>query len=64
MNEEWAMDFVTDSLASSRHVRILTVVDVFTRECLALEADTSLGSRRVIRVLERRISERGKPLRI
>jgi putative transposase len=64
MNEEWAMDFVTDSLASSRHVRILTVVDVFTRECLALEADTSLGSLRVIRVLERRIAERGKPLRI
>jgi putative transposase len=64
MNEEWAMDFVTDSLASSRHVRILTVVDVFTRECLALEADTSLGSLRVIRVLERGIAERGKPLRI
>jgi putative transposase len=64
MNEEWAMDFVTDSLASSRHVRILTIVDVFTRECLALEADTSLGSLRVIRVLERIIAERSKPLRI
>jgi len=64
MNEEWAMDFVTDSLASSRHVRILTIVDVFTRECLALEADTSLGSARVIRVLEGIIAERRKPLRI
>ncbi len=64
MNEEWAMDFVTDSLASSRHMRILTIVDVFTRECLTLEADTSIGSLGVIRVLERRIAERGKPLRI
>ena len=39
--------FVTDSLASSRHVRVLTVVDMYTRECLALETDTSIGSLRV-----------------
>lgn len=63
-NQEWAMDFVTDSLASSRHLRILTVVDVFTRECLALETDTSLGSMRVIRVLERILAERGAPSRL
>jgi putative transposase len=63
-NEEWAMDFVTDSLASARHVRILTVVDVFTRECLALETDTSIGSQRVLRVLDRIIAERGAPQRI
>jgi transposase InsO family protein len=37
------------------------VVDVFTRECLALEADTCLGSGRVTRVLERLIDERGLP---
>jgi putative transposase len=63
-NEEWAMDFVTDSLASARHLRILTVVDVFTRECLALEADTSIGSLRVLRTLDRIIGERGAPLRL
>jgi putative transposase len=63
-NQEWAMDFVTDALASARHVRILTVVDVFTRECLALETDTSLGSLRVLRVLDRIIAERGAPQRI
>ena len=34
----------------------------FTRECLALEADTSLGTRRVTRVLDRLIAERGTPL--
>jgi putative transposase len=63
-NEEWALDFVTDALASARHLRILTVVDVFTRECLALETDTSMGSLRVVRVLDRIISERGIPQRI
>ena len=43
-NQEWAMDFIVDGLATGRMVRILSVVDAYTRECLALEADTSLGS--------------------
>jgi putative transposase len=63
-NEEWALDFVADALASARSLRILTVVDAFTRECLALETDTSMGSLRVVRVLERLIAERGVPQRI
>jgi putative transposase len=60
-NQEWAMDFIVDGLATGRMVRILSVVDAYTRECLALEADTSLGSGRVTRVLERLIGERGRP---
>ncbi len=44
-NQEW-MDFIVDGLATGRMVRILSVVDAYTRECLALEADTSLGSGR------------------
>ena len=60
-NQEWAMDFIVDGLATGRMVRILSVVDAYTRECLALEADTSLGSGRVTRVLERAIAERGRP---
>ena len=60
-NQEWAMDFIVDGLANGRMVRILSVVDAFTRECLALEADTSLGSGRVTRVLDRLIDERGVP---
>ena len=60
-NQEWAMDFVTDGLATGRMVRILTVIDAYTRECVALEADFSLGSRRVTRVLERAIAEHGRP---
>ncbi len=42
-------------------VHILSVVDAFTPECLVLEADTSPGSGRVTRVLERLIEERGRP---
>ncbi len=60
-NQEWAMDFIVDGLATGRMVRILSVVDTYTRECLALEADTSLGSGRVTRVLDRLIEERGRP---
>ena len=59
-NQEWAMDSITDRLATGRKVRILSVVDAYTRECLALGADTSLGSGRVTRVLPRLITERGK----
>jgi len=60
-NQEWAMDFIVDGLASGRMVRMLSILDAYTRECLALEADTSLGSGRVIRVLERLLVERGIP---
>lgn len=63
-NQEWAMDFVADAMASGRRIRVLSVIDVFTRECLALETDTSMGSLRVVRVLERIIAERGAPARI
>jgi putative transposase len=60
-NQEWALDFVSDSLATGRGVRILAVVDAFTRECLALETDTSLSSQRTTRVLEQIIKQRGVP---
>lgn len=60
-NQEWALDFAADVLATGRTVRVLGVVDTFTRECLALEADTSFASRRVTRVLEQIIRQRGRP---
>ena len=60
-NQEWAMDFIVDGLANGRMIRILSVVDAFTRECLVLEADTSLGSGRVTRALDRLIDMRGQP---
>ena len=63
-NQEWALDFVPDGIASGRAIRVLSVVDACTRECLALETDTSFASRRVTRVLEQIVAERGTPLAI
>jgi len=60
-NQEWALDFVHDAVECGRAIRVLSVVDAFTRECLALEVDTSFASRRVTRVLDAIIAERGKP---
>ncbi len=60
-NQQWGVDFVSDALAWGRRIRLFTVVDVFTREVLAIEVDTSLPGGRVVRVLERLATERGAP---
>ncbi len=60
-NQEWALDFVHDAVDCGRAIRVLSVVDAYTRECLALEVDTSFASRRVTRVLDTIVSERGLP---
>jgi putative transposase len=60
-NERWSMDFTLDTLASGRKFRTLNIVDDFSRECLAIEVDTSLGGARVVRVLERLAASRGLP---
>lgn len=61
LNELWTMDFVSDQLADGRIFRMLVVMDVHSRECLALEADTSMGGQRVARVLDRIKEQRGRP---
>jgi putative transposase len=58
-NQEWGLDFVHDAVECGRAIRVLSVVDAYTRECLALEVDTSFASRRVTRVLDAIIVERG-----
>lgn len=63
-NERWSMDFVQDSLIDGRRFRVLTVVDVFTRECLAAHADSSLSGHKVAEVLDRIGLERGSPKQI
>jgi putative transposase len=60
-NQEWALDFACDTLANGRGIRVLAIVDAFTRENLSLEVDTSLSSHRVTRSLEAVIERRGKP---
>ena len=53
LNECWSMDFVSDTLADGRRYRALTVVDNFSRECLAIRADQSITGQHVVDVLER-----------
>ena len=60
-NQMWSMDFITDSLITGRKFRALTIIDNYTRDCPAIEVDTSLGGRRVIEVLERLEATRGLP---
>jgi putative transposase len=60
-NERWSMDFVSDCTAGGQTIRALTLVDDYTRECLAIVVDTSLGGLRVRRILEHVIGQRGRP---
>jgi putative transposase len=60
-NQEWALDFVHDSVANGRSIRALTLLDGFTRECPAIEVGTGISSKRVARVLDRVIELRGRP---
>jgi putative transposase len=55
------MDFVHHAIVGRGRFRALTIVDDFTKECLAIETDTSLPGQRVARVLDRLLSERGRP---
>jgi len=52
-NESWAMDFVSDQLFDGRRFRSLTVVDTYSRECLAIHAGKSIQGTDVVNVLER-----------
>jgi putative transposase len=58
-NQVWSLDFVADQLADGRRFRALTIVDVFTRECLAIEAGQSLKGEDVVKVLNRIKAQRG-----
>lgn len=60
-NVSWSMDFVSDGLANGRRLRCLTIVDDCTRECLAIEVDTSLPGTRVAATLDRLAELRGLP---
>lgn len=60
-NERWSLDFLSDQLTDCRRIRILAVVDDFSRECLALIADTSISGTRVARELDVVIAVRSRP---
>ncbi|QLH36955.1 MAG: hypothetical protein HWD61_13115 [Parachlamydiaceae bacterium] len=53
VNSRWSLDFVSDALANGKRIRMLTVVDDFTRICLGIIVDTSLSGIRVGRELDK-----------
>ncbi len=61
MNDTWSMDFVCASLFNGSRFRVLTVVDNFSRECLAVEVGQSLRGEQVVAVLNRLKRVRGLP---
>jgi putative transposase len=61
INHVWAYDFVFDTCADGRALKCLTIVDEFTRECLAIDVAGSIRSGRVIEVLTRLVSLHGAP---
>ena len=64
INVRWSLDFVSDAFTDGRRFRVLAVVDDFSRECLALVADTSLSGLRVTRELDALLAIRGRPAAI
>jgi putative transposase len=60
-NESWSMDFMSDQLVSGRWIRILTIVDDYSRESLAAKVGLSLKGDDVVEVLNGLIRERGAP---
>lgn len=60
-NEVWAMDFMHERLADGRKIRVLTIVDIYTRECVALEVAYGFKSSDVVHTLERVCKQRGTP---
>jgi putative transposase len=63
-NECWSMDFVSDQLCSGHVIRVLVVIDNFTRECLALKVGSGIRADDVASVLSDLIKKRGRPLSI
>ena len=64
INEIWSMDFVADALFDGRKLRMLTVVDNYTRECLAIDVGQSLKGEDVVRTLNTIVEQRGLPATI
>lgn len=60
-NQKWSMDFMSAKLVDGRWFRVLTVIDQFTRECLALVADRTLNGHRVALALSQVVAERRAP---
>ena len=64
VNQAWSMDFVSDQLVDGRRIRALTIVDVFSREALAIEVGQRMRAENVVEVCNRLVARRGRPKRV
>jgi putative transposase len=64
VNQTWSMDFMADNLADGRKIRLLTIADNFSRECLALEGARGFKGTDVAEILSRIVAVRGAPRQI
>lgn len=64
VNQIWSLDFMSDRLADGRRIRLLNIIDEYSRESLKIVVDTSLSGMRVARELEELVKRRGKPKQI
>lgn len=60
-NQVWSYDFVMDQTADGRQLKMLPVVDEFTRECLTVEVERHFTAQDVVGTLDRLFKERGAP---
>ena len=60
-NQYWSMDFVSDQFSNRQRFRALTVIDIHTRECLAIKANVSMKGEQVVEVLTKIAANRGVP---
>jgi putative transposase len=63
-NQSWAMDFMHDVLADGTKIRLLTIVDTYSRESLAIEVALGFKAPQVVEVLHKLVAQRGAPQRI
>ena len=61
-NVVWALDFQFDQTADGRQLKLLNVIDEYSRECLAIDVDRSINADDVVRCLERLAGQRGAPV--
>ena len=64
VNQCWSMDFVADNLFNGSRIRFLTVVDVYTRECLTIEVGQGLRGEDVVHTMGKITKQRGSPEQI
>jgi len=63
-NQAWSMDFVSDQLVDGTRIRLLTILDVFTREAIAIRVGSRMRAEQVVDTCNHLVARRGRPARV